>query len=1166
MEEYRHEDIRRLFDMVIQVPATERQSVLDRECAGDEGLKQRILGMITAAEDDRFLGQPTSAGLDELTLDNLTAPLAKRVLAAEHAGQQIGRYKLLEQIGEGGFGSVWAAEQREPVKRRVALKIIKLGMDTKQVIARFEAERQALAMMDHPNIAKVFDAGTSETGRPYFVMELVKGVPVLDYCDKEKLDTRARLRLFATVCHAIQHAHQKGIIHRDIKPSNVLITLHDGVPVPKVIDFGIAKATNAELTSKTVYTEHRQMIGTPAYMSPEQAEMSGLDIDTRSDIYSLGVLLYELLTGTTPFAIEELMSKGFAEMMRIIREDEPHKPSTRLSSLGETGTRTALQRGADMRRLSLLLRGDLDWIVMRCLEKDRTRRYETASGLAADIMRHLSDEPVLAGPPSTKYRLAKFVKRNRGQVIAGGVIAAALLLGLAGTTYGLFRASMLSRLAEQRAGEAESARAAEAVRADELRQVVDFQSEQLGSVVPELMGARIREAIIKAAALDEREALWRTLGAINFTDIGLESLEKNVFEPGLTVVDERFSAQPLIQAQLYQATADRLVDFGRFESARPPQERALEIRQDELGLENEFTIESIVGMGRVLQIEGAFDEAERRFRDALEACRLLKGDDHPSTLNVASALGSLLKERGDLDEAESLWKDTLEARRRVLGDDHPDTLGSIEQMGIIYDEQGKHDDAVRHYREAFEGRRRILGDDHPDTLASMESLGSILGDVANYDEAARYLLAALEGHRRLLGEDHPETLLAFNSMGYLRYQEGKLDEAESFWRRSLEGHRRILGDLHPDTLLLLNNMGNLHKSQGRLVEAESCFVEALEGRRRVLGEAHPSTLQSINNMGGLMRSLERFAEAEEYYRQCADACQRILGDEHPWTLISIKNLGRALEDQGRPDEAEELYHQVLATQRSALGEDHPDTISSIHAIGYLLWDQERFDEAEPWWRDALERRRRVLGDDHPATIKSIGNLGQLRFDQGVMEEAEALEREALDRNRFVHGDRHAETLKSLRYCGRVLRARGALDEAEAMLRESVEGYRGIHGSLHDQTLHATFLLAALLNERERPAEAEALLRPFVDATDLKVAAWRLAQAKSVLGESLERLGRHADAEPLLLEGYDGLDAGAPREDRRTMAPAAASRLVRLYEAMDRLEDAEKWRLLSHPEP
>ncbi|MCH8343263.1 MAG: protein kinase [Planctomycetes bacterium] len=456
---------------------SERDGYLRGACGNDAALRAKVEALLQAdAEAGSFLA---SAG-DEGNATIVAAP-------HEQAGAMIGRYKLLQPIGEGGFGAVWMAEQKKPVKRRVALKIIKLGMDTKQVIARFEAERQALAMMAHPNIATVLDAGATETGRPYFVMELVKGIPITEYCDQNHLTVHQRLDLFKLVCAAVQHAHQKGIIHRDIKPSNVLVTLHDGQPVPKVIDFGIAKATNAELTEKTLFTEHRQMVGTPQYMSPEQAEMSGLDIDTRSDIYALGVLLYELLTGTTPFDPKRLREAGLNEIQRIIREEEPHKPSTRLSSLslegegrgegdlpsppgrgaGGEGDREssvaaiAQHRRADPRTLIRDLRGDLDWIIMKALEKDRTRRYDTAAGFAADVQRHLDDEPVVAGPPSATYRLSKFVRRNRTGVMTACAVLALLLAGIAGTTWGLFREQAAKQAESQQRQLAEQARDAE---------------------------------------------------------------------------------------------------------------------------------------------------------------------------------------------------------------------------------------------------------------------------------------------------------------------------------------------------------------------------------------------------------------------------------------------------------------------------------------------------------------------------------------------------------------------------------------------------------------------------------------------------------------------------------------------------------------------------------
>ena len=438
-----------IFEQAIEIESqTKRIEFVKSESGKDKALADRVFALLTAHEAEaRFL--PNKSEKKSTIWDDS--------LASEEVGSIIGRYKLLERIGEGGFGFVWAAEQREPVRRRVALKIIKLGMDTKQVVARFEAERQALALMDDPNISKILDAGATDTGRPYFVMELVKGIPITTYCNQQKLTTREKLDLFIKVCQAIQHAHQKGIIHRDIKPSNIMVTLHDGVPVPKVIDFGIAKATQQELTDKTIYTQYSQFIGTPAYMSPEQAEMSGLDIDTRSDIYSLGVLLYEMLTGSTPFETKELMQSGVDEMRRIIRETEPDRPSTRLSQ-----TRAALAPGSASgpapNFLPSMVDTDLDWITMKCLEKDRARRYDTANGLALDLERHLSNEPVIARPPSPAYKLRKAWRRNRVAFTGGAAIAIALISGVIIASFGLHRAETQFQVAKTAKEEAEFAR------------------------------------------------------------------------------------------------------------------------------------------------------------------------------------------------------------------------------------------------------------------------------------------------------------------------------------------------------------------------------------------------------------------------------------------------------------------------------------------------------------------------------------------------------------------------------------------------------------------------------------------------------------------------------------------------------------------------------------
>jgi serine/threonine protein kinase len=447
-----------LFDAARNIadPAA-RRAFLDGACDGDPALRGRIDNLLkaAAAAEDFFAEGRTVVTAPANVLAFPPGPAADQP-GEEPIGTRIGRYKLLEKIGEGGCGVVYMAEQEEPVRRRVALKIIKLGMETKSVIARFEAERQALAMMDHPNIARVFDAGATDRGPPYFVMELVHGVKITKYCDENRLDVRQRLDLFVQICHAIQHAHQKGIIHGDIKPSNIIVALHDGTPVPKVIDFGISKATEARLTDRQLFTAYAQLVGTPAYMSPEQAEMGGLDIDTRSDIYSLGVLLYELLTSRTPFDGKELVAGGLDQMRKTLREEEPERPSARLMKLPAEELKIVAQsRLVEPTKLSPLVRGDLDWIAMKALEKDRARRYETANGLATDLQRHLANEPVVARPPSWSYRFLKLVRRNRVVFIGGGAVAMALVAGMGTSTY-LF---LKEREARQRAVAAEQQQA-----------------------------------------------------------------------------------------------------------------------------------------------------------------------------------------------------------------------------------------------------------------------------------------------------------------------------------------------------------------------------------------------------------------------------------------------------------------------------------------------------------------------------------------------------------------------------------------------------------------------------------------------------------------------------------------------------------------------------------
>jgi tetratricopeptide (TPR) repeat protein len=618
-------------------------------------------------------------------------------------------------------------------------------------------------------------------------MELVKGEPITAYCDRHTLSTRARLELFGDVCRAVQHAHQKGVIHRDLKPSNVMVTMHDGVPVPKVIDFGIAKATNARLTERTVFTEYQQFIGTPEYMSPEQAEMSGLDIDTRSDVYALGVLLYELLTGTTPFDARALREAGYVELQRIIREDEPDKPSTRLSTLGSLLPALARRRDTDGGSLARALRGDLDWIVMRCLEKDRTRRYEMASDLAADIERHLMDEPVLAGAPSAAYRVRKFVRRNRVLVTTGAAIAATLVVAT-------IVSAAATVVAVRSAMEADASR-------EESEAVTGFLSEMLASVKPDRLG---REVLV--------------------TDVLDEASER---------VGRDFADQPLVEAELRRVMADSFVALGRYQEAEPHALRAEEIRRRELGSLHPDTLDAAGALGQVLTRTGQYGKSESVLTETLEGSREVLGNDHVATLRVMNDLGGLHVIAGRYDEARPFLTDVLDTRRRVLGPEDPSTLVSMHNLANLFLRTGALDEAMVLHEEALPIQRRVLGDDHRYTLSTMLSLASLYGWQGDLERAEQMLAETLPAHRRVLGEKHMQTLQVMGNLAVLYQMGEKYDLAEPLHEQILATRRETLGEMHHDTLQSRLGLADLYRHTGRYVEAEALVTEVLEGEHEL---------------------------------------------------------------------------------------------------------------------------------------------------------------------------------------------------------------------------------------------------------------------------------------------------------------------------------------------
>ena len=851
----------------------------------------------------------------------------------------VGPYTLLKQIGEGGFGTVYLAEQARPVRRRVALKVVKSGMDTRDVIARFEAERQALAMMDHPNIARVFDAGATDSGRPYFVMELVEGIPIVAYCDARRMPTRSRLELMVLVCRAVQSAHQKGVIHRDLKPSNVLVATQDGDPVPKVIDFGLAKATASSLTDRTLLTAVGGFVGTPAYMSPEQAETSGLGIDTRTDVYGLGVLLYELLTGTTPIDRICLKAASYGEIVRLIREAEPPKPSARLSNLGESLADVATARGTDPRRLGQVVRGELDWIVMRALEKDRTRRYDSAAALADDLTRYLTGEPVAAGPPGRAYQVRKFTIKHRAPIGIAALLMTALVLGVAGATLGLVREARLKQLAEERQAEADAQRRT-------AQAVVKFLTE---------------DVLAQASPGNTKD---KTVS---------DTLVKSLIEPALRTVGERFADEPLVRAAVRATLSKTLMDLGRSDLAMPQAQAAWQERQTALGDDHLETIRALVGYVAALEFLGRHAEAEPLAKQVWERSQRILGEDHPETIHTTYRYALNLEAMGHRVEAEPLIRQVWQQRRRMLGDNDPETINAMAEYGLTLSELGRLAEAEPLLQDAWERFRQALGDDHPRAITTLRNYAWLFCRLKRYAEAEPLARQAWERYRRVLGEDHPETNWSGNIYGLTLAGLGRLDEAEPLLQGAWERNRRVLGEDHPETIMVLRNFVATLAGQGRWALAAIQCRHLWESTRRVLGEHHPETIEALSNYAVTLAKQDQLAAALALFADTL-ASDRQAGRAG---TVPFANLlfaqGDFLRQTGDPAGAIPPLREATDLLRS-MAPDDPNRGRDLYWFGMCLMANGRPADAESVFRENYRYDLKHPGPDRNATPGSLQGL------------------------------------------------------------------------------------------------------------------------------------------------------------------------------------------------
>jgi len=811
----------------------------------------------------------------------------------ERPGAWIGRYKLLRVLGEGGMGIVYLAEQEGAIKRQVALKVVKPGMDSKRVIARFEAERQALALLDHPNIAHVHDAGTTDSGRPYFVMEYVEGPPITDYCDRHKLGIDERLRLFQQVCLAIHHAHQKGIIHRDIKPSNILVYAEPERAIPKIIDFGVAKAISQPLTERTSLTEDSHLLGTPEYMSPEQADLANEDIDTRSDIYSLGVLLYELLAGILPYDSETFRQGGVEHIRRVIRETDPRTPSTRLTRLGEEARKLAESRRTEVVALAKRLHRELEWIPLKAMRKARSERYRSASELSDDIENYVTGRPLIAGPLGTWYRLSKSMQRHRALVAATTAILVVLIAGIITSTVFAVRAERaLSH--------------AQAVSDFLLRDVLDAGRD---------------------GRLLERD----------FEDM-LENATKGL--------EGKFKDQPLVEAEIRYTLGQKYLEAFKPEGAKLHLERAYQIRLQQFGPEDQRGLHIAMMLGWAHSHLGHYDDAIRMWTDQIDTLRRAYGDAHWRIMLLMTSIGEAYGSLGNYEEAEACFDEALKRWGQLRNPSaFTGRLAAIQKgRGGNYLAQGRYAEAEHALCQALE----LKLPSGVNTLSCMRALSAVYREQGQYEKAQQLCETALDTMRGEIGDDHYEMLNAKCELGRILMARGLLPEAEKLISEALRNKRLKRSVVHENAFSFINALAVVRTKQGEYADANDLFAEALEGRKHTLGESHPQTLETLNDLGVLRREQGHHEEAQSLLRQALEGRQRKLGPDHPACFESMHEIAILHVRQARYEDAESLLLEAFHGRQTKLDPEHPHTLDSLKQLVtlYELWPKP--GEAAKW--------------------------------------------------------------------------------------------------------------------------------------------------------------------------------------------------------------------------